>query len=89
MDRNKSRGSINMSKDINSNYYDAGDIEVLDVIKAKLTPPQYEGYLLGNSIKYSLRLNWKGSKARDAEKLKNYSEWYYHCINQPIKDKTE
>ena len=38
-----------MSKDINSNYYDAGDIEVLDVIKAKLTPPQYEVTLLSTA----------------------------------------
>jgi len=70
-----------MSKDTASSYYDQGGIEVLDVIKAKLTPEQYEGYLLGNSIKYNLRLNWKGSKERDAEKAKNYSEWYYQIVS--------
>ena len=74
-----------MSKDKESRYYDQGGIEVLDVIKAKLTPEQYEGYLLGNSIKYNLRLNWKGSKERDAEKAKNYSKWYYQVVNQDTK----
>lgn len=41
-----------MSKDQKRTYYDAGGIETLDVIKAKLTPEQYHGYLLGNVIKY-------------------------------------
>lgn len=64
-----------MSKDKNSSYYDVGGIEVLDVIKAKLTPEQYMGYLLGNSIKYNLRCNYKGSMRRDLEKAANYAKW--------------
>lgn len=62
-----------MSKDPKSTYYDAGGIETLDVIKAKLTPEQYRGYLLGNVIKYSCRLNFKGCLERDAEKLAVYA----------------
>lgn len=58
-----------MSRDPKSTYYDAGGIEVIDVIKAKLTPEQYEGYLLGTAIKYALRANFKESKERDFEKL--------------------
>jgi len=65
-----------MSRDEKSSYYDAGGIETLDVIKAKLTPEQYEGYLLGNIIKYATRLNFKGSAERDAAKLANYSRWF-------------
>ena len=34
-----------MSKDTKSNYYDAGGIETLEIIKAKLTPEEYRGYL--------------------------------------------
>ena len=72
----KSRhGELKMSKDKKSNYYDEGGIETIDIIKAKLTPEQYTGYLLGNVIKYACRLNFKGSKTRDAEKLANYSKW--------------
>lgn len=62
-----------MSKAPKSTYYDAGGIETLDVIKAKLTPEQYRGYLLGNTIKYACRLNFKGSAERDAEKLAVYA----------------
>lgn len=64
-----------MSKDDKSNYYDAGGIEVFEVIKAKLTKEQFKGFLLGNSIKYQLRCNWKESFERDIEKSKNYTNW--------------
>lgn len=62
-----------MPKDSKSLYYDAGGIELLDVMKAKLTHEQYKGYLLGNVIKYAGRMNWKGTPERDAEKLAIYS----------------
>lgn len=64
-----------MSLDPKSTHYDAGGIEVSAVIKAKLTPEQYQGWLLGNTIKYSLRINHKGTPARDAQKLAHYSQW--------------
>ena len=66
-----------MSKDANSSYYDVGGIEVLDVIKAKLTPEQYQGYLLGNALKYQMRMMHKTPDAplRDAEKAANYAAW--------------
>ena len=61
--------------DAKSRYYDAGGIETLEIIKAKLTPEQYRGFLLGNSIKYACRLMHKGQPGRDAEKLALYSKW--------------
>lgn len=74
-----------MSKDANSSYYDVGGIEVLDVIKAKLTPEQYQGYLLGNIIKYSCRANHKGSISRDLQKCANYSKWLNEEIPEELK----
>jgi hypothetical protein len=64
-----------MSKDINASYYDAGGIETLDIIKAKLTQDQYIGFLLGNAIKYNCRMMHKTPKdpLRDAEKASFYS----------------
>ena len=78
-----------MSIDPKSSHYDKGGIEVLDVIKAKLTKEQYEGYVLGNIIKYSLRFNFKEQQVRDAEKMAVYSaqlaelvkEFYPHGID--------
>lgn len=62
-----------MPIDEKSTYYDAGGIEVMTIIKAKLTPEQFKGFLLGNIMKYSLRLNHKGQPLRDCEKIWNYS----------------
>ena len=58
-----------------NSHYDAGGISVIDVIKAKLTPEQYEGFLLGNILKYSLRLNFKNQRVGDASKLAEYAMW--------------
>jgi len=67
-----------MAKDQKSTYYDAGGIETIDIIKAKLTPEQYQGYLLGNALKYQCRMMHKHGdeeRKRDAEKAAYYSQW--------------
>ncbi len=64
-----------------SMYYDEGGIETFEILKAKLTPEQYEGFLLGNVIKYSTRLNHKGQMGSDAKKLKNYSIMLEEFVN--------
>ncbi len=73
-----------MSRDAKSSYYDAGGIETLDIIKAKLTPEQYEGYLLGNALKYQSRMMHKSKdpagQARDAEKASNYTVWLLEVL---------
>lgn len=65
---------LRMAVDDKSSYYDAGGVEVIKIIKAKLTPEQYKGYLLGNMIKYSCRANFKGQFDRDVEKIGVYGE---------------
>jgi len=69
-----------MAVDNKSSYYDAGGIETLAVIKAKLNPEQFKGFLLGNIIKYACRVNHKGQAARDLEKIKTYSELLIHEV---------
>lgn len=64
-----------MSKDKQSTYYDVGGIETLDIIKAKLTKEQYEGFLLGNALKYLCRMNWKEDPTSDLRKACNYVTW--------------
>jgi len=65
-----------MSIDKEASYYDAGGIETIDIIKAKLTPEQFDGYLLGNAIKYDCRINFKHTdiknKIRDTVKAMTY-----------------
>ena len=51
-----------------------GGIESIEVIKAKLTPEQYEGYLMGSKMAYDLRYPFKGSYVQDLKKANWYSE---------------
>jgi hypothetical protein len=53
-------------------HYTAGGIETIDVIKAKLTPEEFRGYLKGNALKYLLRANYKGKHDQDVHK----ADWY-------------
>jgi hypothetical protein len=62
-----------LAADPKSNYYDAGGIETIEILKAKLTPEQFKGFLLGNLIKYSTRANFKDQFDRDVEKVNIYS----------------
>lgn len=60
-------------KDPKARYYDAGGIETLDIMEAKLTKDQYIGYLLGVLLKYPCRANFKEQMKRDIEKIHFYS----------------
>ena len=61
--------------DPKSTHYGVGGIETLDYIKAKLTPDQFQGFCMGNVLKYTSRANTKGNFKRDMEKAAYYSKW--------------
>ena len=71
-----------MSIDRKSKHYEHGGIEVIDYIKAKLTPEQYKGYLLGNQIKYPGRANFKDNFFRDIEKAGIYNKLLLELKNE-------
>ena len=53
------------------NHYAAGGIEPIEYMKYKMTPEQFEGFLLGNIIKYTSRYQHKNG----LEDLKK-ARWY-------------
>jgi Protein of unknwon function (DUF3310) len=55
-------------------HYTVGGFEAVDVIKAKLTPEEYRGYLKGNCLKYLMRANYKGKHNEDCRKHAWYAE---------------
>jgi len=71
-----------MSIDPKADYYDMGGIETINIIKAKLTPEQYTGYLLGCILKYGCRLNWKESRLRDVQKIGTYQQLLQEVLNE-------
>ena len=75
-----------MSVDPKSTYYDVGGIETIEIIKAKLTPEQFQGYLLGNVLKYSTRMMHKhpDNPSRDAEKAAMYSKLLNELLQKNV-----
>jgi len=61
-------------------HYKVGGIEVIDFIKAKLTPDEFRGYLQGNILKYSSRVGYKGDAAEDVGKL----IWYANKLQETL-----
>ncbi len=65
---------INSVDEINHpQHYTAGKIEVIDYIMDKLTKQQFEGYCIGNVMKYVSRYRFKGGMS-DLEKARWYLE---------------
>lgn len=54
-------------------HYTVGGFEALHVIKAKLTPEEYRGFLKGSILKYMMRSNYKGSHDTDCSKARFYA----------------
>jgi hypothetical protein len=52
-------------------HYNLGQFEVIDYIHDKLTYEQWQGYCLGNCLKYISRYRHKGGK-QDLEKAADY-----------------
>lgn len=52
-------------------HYRTGGIEPIDYMKAKMTPEMFEGFLVGNVIKYVSRYRQKDG-LKDLEKAQYY-----------------
>lgn len=59
---------------LHPSHYTFGKIETIDYIKDKLTPEQFEGYCMGNVIKYVSRYRHK-NKIEDLKKARVYLNW--------------
>lgn len=53
-----------------------GEYEVIDIIKAALTPEEFRGYLKGNDLKYIFREPHKGNPVQDVGKHIWYAQRY-------------
>ena len=63
------------SDNVNHPIHYMGKLEVIDYIEDKLTPEQFEGYLVGNVMKYMSRYQ----KKNGLEDLKKGS-WYLNKL---------
>lgn len=64
---------VNRRRDVP--HYTVGGLEVIDILKAKMTAEQFEGFLLGNVFKYLFRYRHKGDRLDDLLKAQTYLGW--------------
>lgn len=53
-------------------HYTDGKLEVIDILKDKLTSEEFKGFLKGNVLKYTFRAGKKDNEAEDLKK----AQWY-------------
>ena len=63
-------------------HYLVGGLEAIDIIKSRLSPEEYQGYLKGNHLKYILRYPFKDNPEQDLEK----AEWYINKLREATRD---
>jgi hypothetical protein len=68
-------------------HYAVGGIEAIDVIKAKLTPEEFRGYLKGCALKYLMRGNYKNDHDTDMGKCAAYSGMLVSFLAEQQKEK--
>lgn len=61
-------------------HYTNGGLEVIDIMQAKMTPEQFEGYLLGQIWKYTMRYRNKNG-LEDLQK----AQWYLNRLVDTLK----
>lgn len=61
-------------------HYCQGGIETIDIIKAKMLPERFRGFLQGNVIKYVTRAEFKGKQIEDLKK----AAWYLDRLIKEI-----
>jgi len=64
---------LNIQRDVP--HYSAGGLEVITILKAKLTPEEFRGFLVGNVLKYLFRHEHKGKAKDDLFKAQTYLTW--------------
>lgn len=68
---------VKVEKDVihHPDHYTDGGIETIDFIRAKLSSEAFEGYCIGNVLKYLSRYGKKSSRVEDLEKAEVYLKW--------------
>lgn len=65
----------------NPSHYNRNGIEIIDVLKAYLTPEEFKGYLKGTNLTYLLRSPWKKQETDDILK----AGWYANRLSKEFK----
>jgi|TARA_E500000318_G_scaffold105762_1_gene113033 hypothetical protein len=59
----------------NPSHYQKKEWEAIDIIRSVLTPEQFSGYMIGNELKYLLRINDKDTPEMNHGKVNWYNSF--------------
>lgn len=66
-------------------HYTAGGLEAQDVMRAKLTEIEWQGYLKGSCLKYLLRANFKEEHDTDIRK----AAWFMARLEETVDERLD
>jgi hypothetical protein len=64
-----------------SKHYQVGDKQPIEILQDYLTPEEFQGFLKGNVLKYTLRFGRKDDVAKESAKIEQYSKWLAVAVN--------
>jgi hypothetical protein len=67
-------------------HYTSGSREVIDLMREAMSPEEFDGFLVGNILKYTLRAKLKGNAAQDMAKVKQYADFRIDHLNDDWKE---
>lgn len=67
-------------------HYQGNGLEVIEVLKAFLTPEQFLGFVLANMLKYLLRMGKKDEMLQELEKTLWYGHYLKEFLNEQKKE---
>ena len=70
----------------NPSHYNQGNLETIEIIKNKLTPEEFKGYIKGNIIKYITREAYKNG-LEDLKKAQWYLNYLINKLDSEINQK--
>lgn len=73
--------------EVDNSHYTVGGIQPIEYMRCKMTKEQYEGFCLGNVIKYISRCDFKSSKVSDLKKTKQYLDWLIESVESEDEEK--
>ena len=74
---------------INATHYQKLQQQPIEIMQALMTPEQFEGFLWGNVIKYTLRCGLKDAPVKEMEKAQQYAKWYVQACEGKTIDPRE
>lgn len=69
-------------------HYAVGGIQPIEYMKLKMTKEQFEGFCLGNVIKYTSRCQYKDSMLADLHKANDYLNWLIESVESGVEKET-